>query len=1000
MRLKGPQRYFLLFIVLIILQACSGGGSGSDSKDEPNPSAKRPTAIVTYDGTVIAGTLSHVSGSSSYSESGEKLSFAWEAIGKPETSHFDITGVADQAFWEFIPDAVGEYTFKLTVTGEQSGLSDSKTLSISSVNKSPVLENIGEYQPKINEPLSIPLSYSDPDGHSVTIHWELNTAPSGYTGIVKGESDGSTLDLELDAFGAYELEVYAYDGFERSDSQLLSLNVIKREYELYPLSFKPSQSIFLKIKNSLLLIDEKQPFLYIYDVQNHKLSKVDLPLYPLKMAVSQDQGTVAISTKSSLIQIDLSTLSVVSEVKTETYGGYPVFYNTNSVVMFPGRRNFNASLNLLRYIKDEALMPRLSQQYNNGEWGLSFNNTVRGGAVAKINPVTNDIYYTPTDVSATARPYTRLQITNDSVSDIFAPVITEDSVGLDFWFSSDGNLLTSGGILFEDFKRDPDAAVNEQTTILRRLPRDSLHDATYITSASIDVQSNQLLVTPSWSWREKSLNSVYSYTYDTFSPVSSFALPQVNDSGENYDLEALEVFHTNSGDSHLVIASYKTEPTSEYKTYFIASHLGGGYSEKPYSAQEIVSGNGDVLKTSEVINIEAKTISSYRTSDTDGQFLITDTPDGANVELQKSGPGAYSFKTDVQGYYSYKFIPNLQHMLPMYGRFLVNSSYNYEAVPLRNDIVDVSHQVNSENIYAISKSGLLTKINTRTLVEQSLDLEGRGFKVQLSPNNDLLIASLDNGLYTLDAQNLSVLYSRPTIYGARDITFRSNNEFFLSPDYDSDPTGIPNELLRFDTELNLTEGSTGIYSRVHCLYLSQSDDLFCIDFRMEAEENRLLDRYLSHYRDSHYINEYWLSHDESLMVKDKGAIQRFLPSPGTLNKQNKALIDDMTYQTVVGFNNETIADWAWGADDLFGYRVKGDFWSEPEYPNSSRIDVIDGEYFNVVDTIYFDSSLPIEGEDKLYVKFVMPTSKERVVNTVLCDESSLNCYFIKTTKLN
>ncbi len=988
--------YFLL-LVTILLQSCSGG-SNSEGKEDAEEASKPPILVLDYQEEVVVGFVESVSGSRSYSQNNEELDFSWELINKPEASQLDISTISHQKRWDFIPDDTGDFTFKLMISGRKSNLSTTETFTISVTNNAPTLELEQSVQElEVNEVTNIELSSNDADGHQVSYLWRFTQYPDTYSGPLAGAVEESGLSYSFDQEGEYSIEIQASDGFDESPVEILSFHVHPRLYSLYPLSFTPSQSLFLESKNSLLLIDEDSPFLFVFNVTNSQFTKVELPLKPLKIAISPDQSTVAVSTKSSVLLLDFETKEIISETKTEVYGGYPVFYNGNNkdVMVFAGRRLFNAYRYPLRYVKDGALLPKLLTQYSNGEWGLEFKELVTGGSIAKINPKTNDIYYSTPSIFS-GRPFTRLRISNDEVVSSYDPTIHQNSVGTNFWIDTNGNILTSGGILLKNFEGETISDSNDEDPFLRRIPSDGYQD-TYIAGASPSPARNELLITPAESWgrQGKDMSRVYLYNYQTFEFIKSFRLPQVNDiDGNRYELRPLDVYHSNYGLSHVVLSSYKNSSQDAKEQYFISIYGGGTHVDKSFTKHEVIINPDSTPIVGESVDIQFDLLSFYGDPNAGIDLNIVNFPEGALFEVNKQSSQHFIFKTDKPGVYTYSYSSTVEGSTHAFGQFLVSSRYDHQVKFLGQSIVDVADQIDNGYIYAIDSTGVVYKVDRTTLAVESIDLFDKGYKVQLSPSGDILVASTGFGLYVLSASSLEVLKSLTTIYGAKDITFRNNIEFFLSPDYE-DPTGVPDALLRFNLDLDLVDSDPLVGIRNNCLYLSPSDDLFCKEMRIDIEESQLGNYYLTHYRENSSSN-FWLSHDDNLMIKSIGAVQKFLEQPTFLGLDNKELIDDMVYQTLVGAKGERIAYWAWGVNDSVGYRIKGGYWQEYNSLESSKIDVIDNEYFNVVDSINFETVVFMDGDELMYAKFVMPSNQTKLVNSIVCSETTENCYFIRS----
>lgn len=998
MSVNSWVKNIIIVFMFPFLHACGGGGTDGDNGDQES-TFYPPDILIDFEYEVSVGKTSHISAAESYSFHQGELAFEWKVLSKPTESKINFSHISNQVEWEFLPDIIGEYSFKLDVTDLKTGLLSTRNITIEAINVPPiVIGNQKQTNIQTNQKLQIDFSEStDPDGHTINFVWEFLEAPLDSKVSSSGVTAESLLSFYPSVPGNYKLQVYGTDGYSNSEKISFEFNVDPRFYNLYPITFTPEQSLFIKSTNSLLLIEDKVPLLYFFNVTNRELTSINLPNAPLKMAISADETTLAITTKSSLLMVDIETKGVVSETKTEVYGGYPVFYNSNNedVVVFAGRRLFNAYRYPLRYIKSRVLLPKHLTQYSNGEWGLDFKELVTGGAIAKLNPKTNDIYYSVPSLSS-GRPFTRLRISNEEVLSSYYPTIHQDSVGTDFWIDTNGNILTSGGILLNSFIGETTSDAHDEDPFLRRLPKGDYQD-TYLAGASLSPENNELLVTPreAWGRQGQDMSRVYLYDYQTFDLLESYPLPKVQDfDGENHALKAHDVYHSNFEQSHIVLSSYTNSELGSKERYFIAVYGDGGYVDNNFKQYDVAIGSDATPTVGVPVNIQFKLLSSHGKLDASINIEIIDYPTSAIYQVYRQSGQSFSFKTNTQGIYTYKYYPTADSSMPKYGQFLVSSPYKHEVNLLGKEIVDVTNNTNLAYSFAINSAGKIFKIDRNTLAVESFDLLGKGYKVELSPDGKTLIASTEVGLYVINAETFKVIHSVPTIFGATDITFRKNSEFFLSPDFDV-PMGVPNELLRFNLELVLIDSDPLVGFRNHCLYLSPSDDLFCKERRIDIEESQLGNYYSTHYGENSSGN-FWLSHDDELMVKSRGAVQKFLEQPTFLGLDNKELIDDMVYQTLVGAKSERIAYWAWGNADNVGYRIKGGNWDNYEHPVSSKIDVIDNEYFNVVDSINFETAAFMEGDELMYAKFVMPGNQAEFINSIVCSETTDNCYFVKS----
>lgn len=125
--------------VLVVLSACGGGGGGGGEIAQNHP----PRAVgiaggaVILQGTQIKATLAgtvHLDASGSTDDDHDPLAFQWTLTGQPSggTASVSVTG----AVFDWIPPAMGTYTFTLRVSDNRGG-SSTQDLSILVDNHAP-----------------------------------------------------------------------------------------------------------------------------------------------------------------------------------------------------------------------------------------------------------------------------------------------------------------------------------------------------------------------------------------------------------------------------------------------------------------------------------------------------------------------------------------------------------------------------------------------------------------------------------------------------------------------------------------------------------------------------------------------------------------------------------------------------------------------------------------------------------------------------------------------
>ncbi|MEE8117863.1 MAG: Ig-like domain-containing protein, partial [Gemmatimonadales bacterium] len=154
---------------------------------------------------------------------GDALSFAVDPL--PSGASFVENGATAQFTWT--PMATGNYAITFFVT-DPFGAGDSEqiTITVGAVNRPPVLNPVGNHSATQGEMLTVGISATDPDGDSLT--FDVMGAPEGATLMDHGDG---TAEMHWmpgpDQLGSYPMTCVAYDEYGASDSEDISITVVK-----------------------------------------------------------------------------------------------------------------------------------------------------------------------------------------------------------------------------------------------------------------------------------------------------------------------------------------------------------------------------------------------------------------------------------------------------------------------------------------------------------------------------------------------------------------------------------------------------------------------------------------------------------------------------------------------------------------------------------------------------------------------------------------------------
>ena len=163
--LQAARILSLGLLVVLSISSCS-------KEDSPDPIL---TVSIESDQTVDFGILVNINGNAS-SSTGEQVDVVWSIVEKPAESNLTLTDNSSLQL-NFLPDALGEYIFRLTATGKDSGLESFDEIVIN-VQYAPVLLNGLLFEDRTLENI-----YEDPNvadykvSDSYIVQAELNIDP-------------------------------------------------------------------------------------------------------------------------------------------------------------------------------------------------------------------------------------------------------------------------------------------------------------------------------------------------------------------------------------------------------------------------------------------------------------------------------------------------------------------------------------------------------------------------------------------------------------------------------------------------------------------------------------------------------------------------------------------------------------------------------------------------------------------------------------------------------
>ena len=184
-----------------------------------------PLANAGVDLLAHPGVTVTLDGSGSSDPGGTELSYEWQLLSSPETSTaflVDPTAISPT----FVPDALGEYRFALTVINAWGVYSEADEILVTAINAVPTAD-AGPDQEVILIGTTIQLegAVSDPDGDALMVAWSFVSLPPGSQASL---SDPGLLDptFVADRNGNYELSLLVSDPWGGTATDTLTVSFI------------------------------------------------------------------------------------------------------------------------------------------------------------------------------------------------------------------------------------------------------------------------------------------------------------------------------------------------------------------------------------------------------------------------------------------------------------------------------------------------------------------------------------------------------------------------------------------------------------------------------------------------------------------------------------------------------------------------------------------------------------------------------------------------------
>lgn len=234
-----------LSLTVVLMAACGGGGGGacgslgalvtgsvcektSPAATTPIPTNRVPVAVLSVPVGAVVGESVVLDGSRSSDPDGQPLAFQWELVGAPTGSRAQLSNAATPQNI-FVPDVVGVYQFRLTVSdGSVSASPAVASLSVRRTNTAPVAVASAPPSVLVGQVVTVDGSSSfDEDRDIITYDWALVSKPGDSVTVLGGVASAQPSFI-ADRAGRYVLSLMVNDGRMTSKATTVAIDAGQR----------------------------------------------------------------------------------------------------------------------------------------------------------------------------------------------------------------------------------------------------------------------------------------------------------------------------------------------------------------------------------------------------------------------------------------------------------------------------------------------------------------------------------------------------------------------------------------------------------------------------------------------------------------------------------------------------------------------------------------------------------------------------------------------------
>ncbi|HPY39632.1 MAG TPA: PKD domain-containing protein [Thiolinea sp.] len=515
--------------------------------DVPTATNQAPTVSLGADRTATVntiGTSSVAVAATSQDPNGDHLTYQWEFISKPSSSAVTRIQTDAQGNGSFIPDLVGAYELKITVSDGSLSAFDSILITVAKANNSAPIAKATDKYVVVSKTVSLDASASsDADNDTLSYKWALKSVPVGSNASLSSLT-AMKPTLTADKLGEYIVDLSVSDG--SLTSSVIAMKVIAQP-AINALSYQVIDADYSKGLDKLVMISSTPNQLHIYDAVANTEQTVTLPLAPTSVSIAPDGLYAAVGHDAYVSYIDLKNAKLVKNLPVATKVLDIVLAANGYIYAFPNSSQWGAiySINIANGVVTTTA------------------SVINGGTVAKLHPNGLSMYGANNNVSPD--DIEKYDIQAGTASKLYdSPYHGDYNMCGNLWLAEEGKRIFTacGNVFTASAIQAQDMTYNGSLVELTRI-KDLAHSASagkvvaipaYVESANMNTDVDTKLLT---------------YDYEFLTPSSTLNLPYFVNNEQGFMGHGQFVFFNKAADTLITLlkADARAAMTNNYGVY-------------------------------------------------------------------------------------------------------------------------------------------------------------------------------------------------------------------------------------------------------------------------------------------------------------------------------------------------------------------------------------------------------------------------------------------------